>query len=65
MTSKPIDELYIRQLIRYALKEGKLFELLVSEEGKRLWKRNKHKMKQWVEEEMRNVFGQNKAAVNH
>ena len=49
---KPIDELYIRKLIQYAIKEGKLFELLISEEGKRLWKKNEHKMKRWVKEEL-------------
>lgn len=51
--SEAVDRKVLRGIIRKAIEEGKLFELLFTEDGRRLWKSYpEHQMKKMVQEEL-------------
>ncbi len=56
MKNYDFPEAVLKDIIRQAVKEGKLFELLFTEEGKRLWNSwPEERMKRFVLKELRKV----------
>ena len=51
---KYVDEWFLQSIVRQAIKEGKLFELIFTENGRRLWKGwPEHKFKKLVLKELK------------
>ncbi len=54
MANKNFDESVLRDIIKKAINHGKLFELLFTDEGKRLWETwGEKRVKEMIQKELR------------